>query len=202
MPLGFRYCHARIGEHEHLPGLLDSVRWKQNRVASVFQRTCQGDLREQGWQTCKLDEEGAPEPLNKHIEQLCQSFAFDLPDPDVRPPAIPHQFDLRHDRIADQLLENTVPRSREIGRVENLLRNTPSQRVLLRGTSGSGKSVLLSQVFRSHRTSAVFVSMDVRLDPPAGPEIPPRPPFTKGGRSLLTHFSLPLFQRGTEGDFP
>ncbi len=80
MPLGYRYRHSAAAESDKLPGLLDSVRWKEKQVASVFQRTYRGNLKQGGWQACHADEEGAHEPnLLKCVERLCRSFAFEIP---------------------------------------------------------------------------------------------------------------------------
>jgi tetratricopeptide (TPR) repeat protein len=169
MPLGFRYRHAAAGDR-WLPGLLDSVRWKQKRVASVIQRTYQeSELPSVAWQLQKTDAELARAPLSGRIEQLvaelCQNFKFEIPTTDTQPVVIPPQFDLQHDRIAEQLADNTVARPLEMDRVLSLLKQSQSQRLLLEGQSGTGKSVLLAQLFLAERERAVFISMDAKPEP-------------------------------------
>ncbi len=51
MPIGFRYHHHESNLANPLPGLLDSVRWKAERVASVLQRTYQASESAANWQT-------------------------------------------------------------------------------------------------------------------------------------------------------
>jgi hypothetical protein len=117
MPLGYRYRHSAEAESKKLPGLLDSVRWKERQVASVFQRTYRG-VREDGWQACRADEEGVQaQNLLESVKRLCQSFTFDMPAATPSPARVARQFDLGHDKIADQNMENTIPRSGEVKRV-------------------------------------------------------------------------------------
>ncbi|WP_459917323.1 caspase family protein, partial [Desulfocicer niacini] len=177
MPLGFRYSHNRSGEsrddgnEEKIPGLLDSVRWKGQKVSTVFQRTYSKKFREEDWQACKLPEQGAQvENLHRCIEQLCRGFTFEMPIPDTLPERPPRQFDLLHHEIADQLRENTVFRCEEIRRVMDLLTGSACRRLLLEGTSGSGKSVLLSQIYHQNRGRAVFVSNDMKVEPLEDPD--------------------------------
>ncbi|GEM_PF-3473438 len=47
----FRYHHHESNLANPLPGLLDSVRWKAERVASVLQRTYQASESAANWQT-------------------------------------------------------------------------------------------------------------------------------------------------------
>jgi len=171
MPLGYRYRHSAAPESKKLPGLLDSVRWKETQVASVFQRTYRG-VREDGWQTCRADEEGVQAPnLLDAVKRLCHSFAFKMPVAAAPPVRVARQFDLGHDNIAEQNLENMVPRTREMERVLDLLQLAAPRRLLLEGPSGAGKTVLLSQIYIANKSRAVFVTNDVKLTPMEDPHV-------------------------------
>jgi hypothetical protein len=164
MPLGFRYRHRDVSSKaKPLPGLLDSVRWKQKQVASILQRTYQ-EAATPDWQFAaeKLE---LRQNIERLVQELCENFAFKPPLTETQPLVILPQFDLQHDRIAKQVADNTIARPLELDRVLLLLKQSPSQRLLLEGQSGSGKSVLLAQLFLAERERAVFVSMDAKPEP-------------------------------------
>ncbi|RKZ80068.1 MAG: hypothetical protein DRR16_24515, partial [Candidatus Parabeggiatoa sp. nov. 3] len=140
MPLGFRYHHHDIIQANPLPALLDSVRWKAERVASVLQRTYQTSVAPTNWQTA-ADEATFTQRIERLVQELCDNFTFKPPLTDTQPVVIPPQFDLQHDHFARQLVEQTVTRSLEVARVLALLKDSAHHRLLLEGPSGSGKSV-------------------------------------------------------------
>jgi type VI secretion system secreted protein Hcp len=164
MPLGFRYHHKESEQPNPLPGLLDSVRWIEERVASVLQRTYQESGQSVNWRTA-ADEPKFKQRIERLVPELCENFASKPPPTDTQPVIIPPQFDLRHDNFAAQLVENTISRDAEVKRVLALLKNNAAHRLLLEGASGSGKSVLLAQIFQEEMEHAVFISMDAKLEP-------------------------------------
>ena len=165
MPLGFRYHHQDVNQADKpQPALLDSVRWKKERVASVLQRTYQTSELPTHWQTA-ADEPTFKQRIERLVQELCENFAFKPPLTDTQPVVIPPQFDLQHDHFAAQLAENTITRSLEGARVLALLKDSAAHRLLLEGASGSGKSVLLAQIFQAEMGHAVFISMDAKLEP-------------------------------------
>ncbi|MEK8021923.1 MAG: trypsin-like peptidase domain-containing protein, partial [Candidatus Parabeggiatoa sp.] len=165
MPLGFRYHHQDVNQADNpLPALLDSVRWKKERVASVLQRTYQASESATHWQTA-ADEPMFKQRIERLVQELCENFAFKPPLTDTQPVVIPPQFDLQHDHFAAQLAANTINRDTEGARVLALLKDSAAHRLLLEGASGSGKSVLLAQIFQAEREHAVFISMDAKLEP-------------------------------------
>ncbi|MEN8221032.1 MAG: serine protease, partial [Pseudomonadota bacterium] len=162
MPLGFRYRDVS----KPLPGLLDSVRWKDNQVASVLQRTYQ-ESAAPDWHFAAAH---FRQNIERLVQELCENFAFKAPLTDTQQVYIPPQFDLQHDRLATQIAANTVERPQEIARVLSLLKNSPAHRLLLEGGSGSGKSVLLAQIYQSEPAHTVFVSMDLKPEALAAPQ--------------------------------
>jgi len=173
MPLGSCY-HQRpeCQPDKRLPGLLDSVRWKQRRAVGVLQRHYQDDLPPLGWQWGKTDAEIAhgqnvKQNIEKLVKELCENFGFTLPETtmtaetteEIRP-----QFDLGHEKIARQRASDKVLRPLASQRVLALLKNSPAQRLLLEGESGSGKTVLLGQLFLQLEKRAVFVSLDAKIE--------------------------------------
>ncbi|RKZ61593.1 MAG: hypothetical protein DRQ99_20185 [Candidatus Parabeggiatoa sp. nov. 3] len=166
MPLGFRYHHhdSIQANPNPLPGLLDSVRWKAERVASVLQRTYQTSVAPTNWQSA-ADEATFTQRIERLVQELCDNFTFKPPLTDTQPVVIPPQFDLQHDHFARQLAEQTVTRSLEVARVLALLKDSAHHRLLLEGPSGSGKSVLFAQIFQAEMAHAVFISMDAKLEP-------------------------------------
>ena len=164
MPLGFRYHHKDSESPNPLPGLLDSVRWKEERVACVLQRTYQEIGQPVNWQTA-AEQPTFKQRIERLVQELCENFAFKPPSTDTQPVIIPPQFNLQHDKFAAQLVTNTVNRDAERARVLALLTDSAAHRLLLEGTSGSGKSVLLAQIFQAEKGHAVFISMDAKLEP-------------------------------------
>ncbi|MEN8220237.1 MAG: tetratricopeptide repeat protein [Pseudomonadota bacterium] len=164
MPLGFRY-RPQTAEN-YLPGLLDSVRRKENReISGVIQRTYQEGFH---WQAADDDDIAAIQTVNQCIEQLVKSlsegFAYEPPTTEIQKTDIPPQFDLHYERLAAQLTANAIEREQERERVLSLLKKSPTQRLLLEGASGSGKSVLLAQIFQAE-LNAVFIGLDIKPEP-------------------------------------
>jgi hypothetical protein len=164
MPLGYRYHHHDINQDKPQPALLDSVRWKEERVASVLQRTYQESVAPTNWKLA-ADEPTFKQRIEQLVQELCDNFAFKPPPTDTQPVVIPPQFDLQHDNFAAQLVANTIDRHSERARVLKLLKNSPTHRLLLEGASGSGKTVLLAQIFQAEMEHAIFISMDAKLEP-------------------------------------
>ncbi len=166
MPLGFRHPGPEsMGKNDdfRIPGLLDSVRWKKNnKVGAVFQRTYQKGLPMPGWQIFRQAGEGIRKAshLIRAIEEICRTIEFDIPSPSEISSEVPPVFDLEHHRIAERNARNTITRSAEMERVLNFLWKTNDQRLILQGASGTGKSVLLSQIFLRNRQNSVFISME------------------------------------------
>jgi predicted HTH transcriptional regulator len=101
MPFGFRYRHRDVQPQEILPGLLDSVRWKKNRVASVIQRAYREELPPLNWQTQKADDEVAQvKPVNDCIEKLVKALCDKTSATKTQSISIHPQFDLQPDQIA------------------------------------------------------------------------------------------------------
>jgi tetratricopeptide (TPR) repeat protein len=163
MPLGSRYRPQTTANY--LPGLLDSVVRKENQeISGVIQRSYQDGFQ---WQADD-DDIVAIQTVNECIKQLvkslCEGFAYELPVTDLPLVDIPPQFDLHYERLAAQLTANVIERPQERERVLSLLTNTATQRLLLEGASGSGKSVLLAQIFRAE-PYAVFIGLDIKPEP-------------------------------------
>jgi hypothetical protein len=142
------------------------VRRKENReISGVIQRSYQEGFY---WQAADDDDIAAILTVNQCIEQLvkslCEGFAYELPAIETQVIDIPHQFDLHYERLAAQLAVNTIERSQERERVLSLLKKSAAQRLLLEGASGSGKSVLLAQIFRAE-PYAVFIGLDIKPEP-------------------------------------
>jgi tetratricopeptide (TPR) repeat protein len=163
MPLGYRHHHSDFNQDNPVPGLLDSVRWKQQQVASILQRSYQ-DQESPNWQQA-ADGSIFKQKIERLVQEICENFAFKPPLIDTLPVYIPPQFDLQHDHFAAQLAEDSVARIQEVERVLRMLKASTNHRLLLEGASGSGKTVLLSQIFQEERKNAVFVSMDAKLAP-------------------------------------
>ncbi|MCP4695909.1 MAG: tetratricopeptide repeat protein [Gammaproteobacteria bacterium] len=172
MPLGFRYSHANAGK-SCLPGLLDTVRWKRKHkevVIAVAQRHYECDPPPSGWQNRLRDEDLAQTgALKQAVQALFEHslrFSFDTAaaiEP-LRPVPAP-VYDLLHDQVARQIAANKIERSAEMQRVLDILHRAPGHRLLLEGVSGSGKSVLLAQLFLAHQSQAVYLSLDASTDP-------------------------------------
>lgn len=118
MPLGYRYHHCDVNQDNPVPGLLDSVRWKQQQVASILQRNYQ-DQEPPMWQQAAEDA-SFKQKIERLVQELCENFAFKPPQTDTQLLEIPPQFDLQHDHFAKQLAENSVARLQEVKRVLNM----------------------------------------------------------------------------------
>jgi tetratricopeptide (TPR) repeat protein len=104
------------------------------------------------------------------VQELCENFAFKPPLTETQPQVIPPQFDLQHDQFATQLAADSIARPLEVTRVLGLLKDSAAHRLLLEGASGSGKTVLLAQIFQAEIEHAVFISMDAKLAPLEEPQ--------------------------------
>jgi hypothetical protein len=155
MPLGFSYQLQPLStQRELLPGWLESVYWRQKRVASVTQRAYRGDLPK------AREIPAVHAAIENIVKNLCEHFAFPFPEGEPEPLAPTRVFDLRHDQLAIQWTKNTVTRTNELTRLQHLLLDSAGQRLLLLGESGLGKTILLAQFFLAHQDTAVLVSMD------------------------------------------
>ena len=141
MPLGYRYRQKEdLSQVPPIPALLDSIRWKNQQVADILQRTYQ-EQQLPDWHTFG-DQSVFKQSIERFVQELCENFAFQPPLTDTQPVYIPPQFDLQHDHFASQLAENSVFRQQEVTRVLSLLKSSHNHRLLLEGASGVGKTVL------------------------------------------------------------
>ncbi len=175
MPWGAQYSHPKDDSTKTRPGLLDSVRWKSKyqsinpheERAVIIQRHYDEDTwRQLGWQAQLSDERAVQkQPVNqvvgKLVEELVDRYQFAEPEVLTEPPVATHsQFDLQHGRLwALPIASQTVPRPTQLQRILTELERTPTRRLLLEGASGSGKTVVLAQLYQQEHTrrKVVFI---------------------------------------------
>lgn len=74
-------------------------------------------------------------------------------------------FSLGHEREALAKAAQSVVRTSQLEKMEDLLFNSLHQRLLVVGPSGSGKSCLASQFYKKYKNSSLFISFDCEIQP-------------------------------------